>query len=50
LPARTDTTPGKIIVYSDGREENIITKDDVDIAKGKNWNVLDWNNTEYEGI
>ena len=50
LPDRTGKTAGKIIVYSDGREKNVITKADVAIAKGKNWNVLDWDNKEYEGI
>ena len=49
LPDRTGKTAGKIIVYSDGREKNVITKADVAIAKAKNWNVLDWDNNEYEG-
>ena len=52
LPDRTGKTAGKFVVYAsnDSREENVITKADVAIAKGKNWNVIDWNNTEYEGI
>lgn len=52
LPDRTEKTPGKIKVYAEGasREENVITKADVAIAKAKNWNVLDWENNEYEGI
>ena len=52
LPDRTGKTAGKIIVYAsnDSREENEITKADVAIAKAKNWNVLDWDNKEYEGI
>ena len=52
LPDRTGKTAGKFVVYAsnDSREENVITKADVAIAKAKNWNVIDWNNTEYEGI
>ena len=52
LPDRTEKTPGKIKVYAQGalNEKNEITKDDVAIAKAKNWNVLDWENNEYEGI
>jgi hypothetical protein len=52
LPDRTGKTAGKIIVYAsnDSREKNVITKADVAIAKAKNWNVLDWDNKEYEGI
>ena len=52
LPDRTGKTAGKIIVYATGSssEENVITKDDVAIAKAKNWKVLDWYNNEYEGI
>jgi hypothetical protein len=52
LPNRTGKTAGKFVVYAsnDSREENVITKADVAIAKGKNWNVIDLNNTEYEGI
>ena len=52
LPDRTGKTAGRIIVYAsnDSREENVITKDDVAIAKAKNWKVLDWFNNEYEGI
>ena len=40
------------MVYAtgDAREENVITKADVAIAKAKNWIVIDWNNNEYEGI
>ena len=52
LPDRTGKTAGKIIVYAsnDSREKNVITKDDVAIAKAKNWNVLDSSNNKYEGI
>ena len=52
LPDRNGKTAGKIIVYAsnDSREKNVITKEDVAIAKAKNWNVLDWDNKEYEGI
>ncbi len=52
LPDRTGKTAGKFVVYAsdDSREENVITKADVAIAKGKNWNVLDWNKNDYEGI
>ena len=52
LPDRTGKTAGKIIVYakSDSKEQNVITKGDVAIAKAKNWIVLDWYNNEYEGI
>ena len=52
LPDRKEKTAGKIIVYakSDSSEENVITKDDVAIAKAKNWIVLDWYDNEYEGI
>ena len=52
LPDRTGKTAGKFVVYATGssREENVITKADVAIAKAKNWNVLDWDNNEYEGI
>ena len=52
LPNRTGKTAGKFMVYATGssREENVITKADVAIAKAKNWNVIDWDNNEYEGI
>ena len=52
LPVRSETAPGKIIVFAtgDSREENVITEADVAIAKAKNWNVLDWDNNAYEGI
>jgi hypothetical protein len=52
LPNRTGKTAGKFVVYAsnDSREKNEITKEDVAIAKAKNWNVIDWNNAEYEGI
>jgi hypothetical protein len=52
LPDRTGKTAGKFVVYAsnDSREKNEITKADVAIAKGKNWNVLDWENNAYEGI
>ena len=52
LPDRTGKTAGKFMVYAtgDAREENVITKADVAIAKAKNWIVIDWNNNEYEGI
>ena len=52
LPDRTGISGCKIVVYAsnDSREKNEITKADVAIAKAKNWNVIDWNNTEYEGI
>jgi hypothetical protein len=52
LPDRNGKTAGKFMVYAtgDSREENVITKADVAIAKAKNWNVIDWNNAEYEGI
>ena len=52
LPDRNGKTAGRIIVYAsnDSREENVITKSDVAIAKAKNWKVLDWYNNEYEGI
>ena len=52
LPNRNGKTPGKIKVYAQGasNEKNEITKDDVDIAEGKNWNVLDWENNAYPGI
>ena len=52
LPDRTGKTAGKFMVYAtgDSREENVITKADVAIAKAKNWIVIDWNNNEYEGI
>ena len=52
LPDRKGKTAGKFVVYAtgDSREENVITKADVAIAKAKNWNVLDWDNNEYEGI
>jgi hypothetical protein len=39
-----------VYASDDSREENVITKADVAIAKGKNWNVLDWNKNDYEGI
>ena len=52
LPDRNGKTAGKFMVFAtdDSREENVITKADVAIAKAKNWNVIDWNNAEYEGI
>ena len=52
LPDRNGKTAGIFMVYAsnDSREGNVITKADVAIAKAKNWNVIDWNNTEYEGI
>ena len=52
LPDRTGKTAGKFVVYATGdpNEKNVITKDDVAIAKAKNWNVLDWYENEYEGI
>ena len=52
LPDRNGKTAGMFMVYAsnDSREGNVITKADVAIAKAKNWIVIDWNNTEYEGI
>ena len=52
LPDRTGKTAGEFVVYATGEpnEKNVITKDDVAIAKAKNWNVLDSSNNEYEGI
>ena len=52
LPDRTGKTAGDFMVYAtgDSREENVITKADVAIAKAKNWNVIDWDYNEYEGI
>ena len=52
LPNRNGKTAGKFVVYAtgDGREKNEITKADVAIAKGKNWEVLDWDKKAYEGI
>ena len=43
---------GTLVVYSEesSYEKNVITKDDVAIAKAKNWNVLDSSNNKYEGI
>lgn len=52
LPDRTGKTAGNFVVYAQGaaHEKNEITKADVAIAKAKNWNVLDWDRNEYEGI
>lgn len=52
LPNRTGKTAGKFVVYSQesSMEQNEITKADVAKAKAKNWDVLDWDRNEYEGI
>jgi len=51
LPDRTGKEPGTFIAKHDspGPEENVLSSDNVNKAKAKNWKVVDYEGNELEG-